>query len=264
MPEPMRTPLIAGNWKMNATVRQARELASGIASRLAGVAGTDVVVCPPFTALAEVGRALAGSPIELGAQDLHWEPQGAYTGEISAGMLWDLGCTYAIVGHSERRRLLGESDEAVQRKVAAALGGELVPILCVGESLDEREAGWTERVLQTQVRIGTLDLALEQVPQLVVAYEPVWAIGTGRPATGAEAGRVAGLLRAWLREWFGEAAAGVRILYGGSVTPETIGEFVGQPGVDGALVGGASLDADAFARIVEVAAEARLRAGRSS
>jgi triosephosphate isomerase len=246
----MRTPLVAGNWKMHTTVRQAHDLAAALRERLAATDGADVVVCPPFTALAEVGRTLAGSPIELGAQDVHWEPHGAFTGEISAPMLWDLGCTYVIVGHSERRRLVGEDDEVVRRKVAAALAHELIPIVCVGESLEERDRGRTERVVQTQARIATLDVPPDQAGQLVVAYEPVWAIGTGRPATGAEAGRVAGLLRGWLREWFGEAAAAIRILYGGSVTPETIGEFASQPEVDGALVGGASLDADAFARIV--------------
>jgi triosephosphate isomerase len=248
----MRTPLIAGNWKMNKTVREARELAAGLRGRLSGVDGADVVVCPPFTALAEVGKILAGSPIELGAQDVYWEPKGAFTGEISAPMLWDLGCTYVIAGHSERRRVLGEDDEAVRRKVAAAFANELIPILCVGESLDEREAGRTERIVQTQTRIGTLDVSADQAAQVVVAYEPVWAIGTGRPATGDEANRVAGLIRGWLRQWFGDAADAIRILYGGSVTPESIGEFAGQPEIDGALVGGASLDADAFARIVRV------------
>lgn len=247
-------PLIAGNWKMHATVREARDLALGVASGLVGVPDVDVVVCPPFTALAEAGRALAGSLVELGAQDLHWESRGAYTGEISAAMLWDLGCTYVIVGHSERRHLLGEDDEAVGRKVAAAASGELIPILCVGESLDEREAGRTERIIQTQARIGTLGLSPEQAAQLVVAYEPVWAIGTGAPATGSEAGRIARLLREWLGEWFGDAAGGIRILYGGSVTPDTIGEFVSQPDVDGALVGGASLKAEAFTAIVRAVA----------
>jgi triosephosphate isomerase len=250
----MRTPLIAGNWKMHKTVREAHDLASGLRARLANPRGVDVVVCPPFTALAEVGRALAGSPIELGAQDFYWEPQGAFTGEISAPMLWDLGCTYAIVGHSERRRLLGEEDEAVRRKIGAAFANELIPILCVGESLDEREAGRTERIVQTQARIATLDVTPEQAPQLVIAYEPVWAIGTGRPATGEEAGRVAGLIRGWLRGWFGDASASMRILYGGSVTSATIGEFARQPEIDGALVGGASLDADAFAGIVTAVA----------
>jgi triosephosphate isomerase len=246
----MRTPLVAGNWKMNKTVREAVEFVAALKTALPDPGDIDVVLCPPFTALAEVGRALAGSPFELGAQDLHWEPRGAFTGEISASMLWDLGCTYVIVGHSERRRLLGEDDEAVRRKVAAALAQELIPILCVGESLEERDDGRTERILQTQARVGTLDVTPEQAAQLVVAYEPVWAIGTGRPATGEEASRIAGLLRRWLREWFGDAAAAMRILYGGSVTPDNAREFAGQSEVDGALVGGASLDAAAFAAIV--------------
>lgn len=252
----MRTPLVAGNWKMHKTLREARDLAAGLRQRISDP-GADVVVCPPFTALAEVGRVLAGSPVELGAQDLHWEPSGAYTGEVSAAMLWDAGCTYVIVGHSERRRLMGEDDEAVRRKVSAAISGELIPILCVGESLDEREAGRTERVVQTQARIATLDLAPQGAAQVVVAYEPVWAIGTGRPATADEAGRIAGLIRGWLREWFGEAVDAIRILYGGSVTPDTTAEFAGQPEIDGALVGGASLDPEAFARIVEVFASQR-------
>ena len=253
----MRTSLVAGNWKMHKTVREALDLITGLKTHLAGIEGVDVVVCPPFTALAEVGRAIAGSPLELGAQDLHWEPRGAYTGEISAPMLWDLGCTYVIVGHSERRRGMGESDEAAQKKVAVAFANELIPILCVGASLDEREAGRTERIIQTQARIGTLDVPPEQAASLVVAYEPVWAIGTGHPATGAEAGRIAGLLRRWLGDWFGDRASEIRILYGGSVTPETIGEFVAQSDVDGALVGGASLEAATFAGIVQAVAAAR-------
>jgi len=250
----MRTPLMAGNWKMHKTVREAVELANDLKGRLADTQGVDVVLCPPVTALSDVGKAIAGSVLELGAQNMHWEAQGAFTGEISAPMLWDLGCTYVIVGHSERRGLFGENDESVRRKVAAGLANELFPILCVGESLEEREDGRTERILQTQARIGTMDVTPEQASQLVIAYEPVWAIGTGRPATGEEAGRVAGLLRRWLGEWFGEKAADIRILYGGSVTPDTIGEFVRQADVDGALVGGASLEAASFASIVSAAA----------
>jgi triosephosphate isomerase len=246
----MRTRLIAGNWKMHKTIREAHDLAAALRGRLDGAGGADVVVCPPFTALAEVGKTLAGSRIELGAQDLHWEPAGAFTGEVSAAMLWDLGCLYSIVGHSERRRLLGEDDETVRRKLNAALANELVPILCVGESKEERDAGRTERIVQTQARIATLDVPRESAGQLVVAYEPVWAIGSGTPAGGAEANRVVQLLRAWLGEWFGDAASGIRILYGGSVTPENIAEFAGQPEIDGALVGGASLDAEAFVTIV--------------
>jgi triosephosphate isomerase len=247
----MRTPMVVGNWKMNLTAREAVALVNDLKGRLAKSSGVDVVVSPPFTALADVGRAISGSPIELGAQNLFWEPRGAFTGEIAAPMLWDLGCTYVIVGHSERRRQLAEDDDAVRRKVAAALANELIPILCVGETLEERDEGRTERILQTQARLGTLDVTPEQAAQLVIAYEPVWAVGTGRPATGAEAERIAGLVRTWVREWFGDRADSVRILYGGSVTPQSIGEFSSQKNIDGALVGGASLDAAAFAAIIE-------------
>jgi triosephosphate isomerase len=247
----MRTPMVVGNWKMNLTVREAVALVNDLKGRLANSSGVDVVVSPPFTALADVGRAISGSPVELGAQNLFWEPRGAFTGEIAAPMLWDLGCTYVIVGHSERRRQLAEDDDAVRRKVAAALANELIPILCLGETLEERDQGRTERILQTQARLGTLDVTPEQAAQLVIAYEPVWAIGTGRPATGAEAERIAGLVRTWVREWFGDRADSVRILYGGSVTPQSIGEFASQKNIDGALVGGASLDAAAFAAIIE-------------
>ena len=247
----MRTPLVVGNWKMNLTVRDSVALVNDLKGRLANSSGVDVVVSPPFTALADVGRAISGSPIELGAQNLFWEPRGAFTGEIAAPMLWDLGCTYVIVGHSERRRQLNEDDDAVRRKVGAALANELIPILCVGETLEERDQGRTERILQTQARLGTLDITLEQAAQLVIAYEPVWAIGTGRPATGPEAERIAGLVRTWVREWFGDRADSIRILYGGSVTPQSIGEFSSQKNIDGALVGGSSLDAAAFAAIIE-------------
>jgi triosephosphate isomerase len=236
---------------MNLTAREAVALVNDLKGRLANSSGVDVVVSPPFTALADVGRAISGSPIELGAQNLFWEPRGAFTGEIAPPMLWDLGCTYVIVGHSERRRQLNEDDDAVRRKVGAALANELIPILCVGETLEERDQGRTERILQTQARLGTLDVTPEQAAQLVIAYEPVWAVGTGRPATGAEAERIAGLVRTWVREWFGDRADSVRILYGGSVTPQSIGEFASQKNIDGALVGGASLDAAAFAAIVE-------------
>jgi triosephosphate isomerase len=254
----MRTPLVAGNWKMHLRVREALDLVGALRQALDGLAGVEVVVCPPFTALADVGRALAGSTIGLGAQNVHWAPQGPFTGEIAAPMLRELGCTHVIVGHSERRHGLGETDAMVQRKVAAALAHGLVPILCVGETLAEREAGRTEDVLAAQLGAGVADVGAADAPRLVVAYEPVWAIGTGRPATGQEANRVAGLLRTWLGERFGAAAATVRVLYGGSVTPQTVGEFAAQPEVDGALVGGASLQAEAFAGIVRAVLGARV------
>ncbi len=248
-----RLPLIAGNWKMYKTAREGVEAVHALKPLAATVTGVDIVVCPPFTALADVGRALAGSNIELGAQDLHWEAQGAYTGEVSGPMLWDLGCTYVIVGHSERRRHFRETDEEIGRKTAAAFAHELFPILCVGETLEERDAGRTEEVVERQVRLGIAGLDPTLGDRLVVAYEPVWAIGTGRAATGEEANRVSILIRGWLAERLGDGAQGARILYGGSVTVENAGEFLGQPEIDGALVGGASLDPHQFSAIVMTA-----------
>ncbi|MGH2627854.1 MAG: triose-phosphate isomerase [Anaerolineales bacterium] len=252
-----RTPFIAGNWKMHRTVREAVETANAVKALVAAVETVDVVICPPFTALADVGRAIAGSNVELGAQDMYWEAEGAYTGAISGPMLWELGCTYVIVGHSERRRYFRENDEEVGLKVRAAFAQELLPILCVGETLEERDGGRTEAVIEGQLRIAAAGLEAEALPRLVVAYEPVWAIGTGRSATGGEANRVSALIRQWL----GAAAGGpsadqTRVLYGGSVTPENIAEFIGQPEIDGALVGGASLNAEAFAQVVLAAAGA--------
>jgi triosephosphate isomerase len=250
-----RTPFIAGNWKMYKTGREAVETANAIKTLVAAVENVDVVLCPPFTALADVGRTLVGSNVELGAQDMHWEAEGAFTGEISGPMLWDLGCTYVILGHSERRRHFRESDEDVGRKVQAAFAQELLPILCVGETLEERDAGRTEAVIEGQVRTAVAGLDPEALPRLVVAYEPVWAIGTGRTASGQEANRVSALIRQWLGAASGGPSADeTRMLYGGSVTPENIAEFVGQPEIDGALVGGASLNSEAFAAIVLAAA----------
>ena len=244
-----RVPLIAGNWKMYKTVPEARDLATALVhSDLPGA--VEVAVCPPFTALAEVGRVLTGSTVRLGAQDVFWEPQGAYTGEISPPMLTDLRCRYVIVGHSERRLHFGESDEVVTRKVRASFSHGLVPILCVGERLDERDAEQTERVVTRQVEIVIAVLPADQIRPLVIAYEPIWAIGTGRAATGQEANRVIGLIRETLGRKDAEAAAQARILYGGSVTPANAAEFSQQPEIDGALVGGASLDAPKFLAIV--------------
>lgn len=253
----MRVPLLAGNWKMHKTVAEARELARALRRELDGVAA-DVVLCPPFTALAAVGEELAGSTLALGAQNVHWERQGAFTGEIAAPMLLELGCRYVIVGHSERRQHFGETDAGVARRTAAALAAGLYPIVCVGERLEEREAGRTEEVVTRQVREGLAGLALERPERLAVAYEPVWAIGTGRPATGRDAGEVARLIRSLLADLFGEAAAAaVRILYGGSVTPDNMAEFMEEADVDGGLVGGASLRADTFAGVVRAALAVR-------
>ncbi|HLW58755.1 MAG TPA: triose-phosphate isomerase [bacterium] len=250
----MRTPLIAANWKMHMTVPQGLRLVAEVKAALRDLRGVEVVICPPATALAAVAEALRGTTFVLGGQTMHWEPQGAFTGEISAAMLVDVGCRAVLIGHSERRLYFGESDEAVGRKVRSAFAGGLVPIVCVGERLEERQAGETDGVITRQVRAAVREMAAPDLPRLVVAYEPVWAIGTGQTATGAEAGRVAGVVRRVLAAGGAAAAAGeVRILYGGSVKPDNIREFFEQPEIDGALVGGASLDSQAFAAIVRAA-----------
>lgn len=249
----MRRPLVAANWKMHKTRQEAAAFVQAALPHLSFTDGVEVVICPPYTALETVGRLLAGSGVKLGAQDLHWERQGAFTGEVSGAMLAEVGCSYVIVGHSERRRLFGETDDRVRRKVRAALDAGLVPILCVGETLEERQAGRTEFRVTEQLDAGTGDLTAEEVARLVVAYEPVWAIGTGHAATGQEANRVSGLIRQLLRRRFGAAAEATRIQYGGSVTARNAAEFLRQPEVDGALVGGASLDPAEFVDIVRAA-----------
>jgi len=246
----MRPPLIAGNWKMNGLRQEARALAEGIRRRLDGIREPEVVLCPPFTVLAAVREVLEGSPLRLGAQDVFWKPKGAFTGEISPAMLVDAGCTHVIVGHSERREL-GETDRMVRDKVRAALEAGLVPIVCVGERLEEREAGRTFSVVERHVAGALEGLPPESVSRLVVAYEPVWAIGTGRTATPAQAQEVHAFIRGQVSRIAGPPAAeGLRILYGGSVKPENIRDLMACPDVDGALVGGASLEADSFAKIV--------------
>jgi len=247
-----RIPLIAGNWKMHKTVGDAIALVQAL-KREPVPDGVEVAVCPPFTALSDVSRALEGSAIRLGAQDMFWEPQGAFTGEISPLMIRDVRCDYVIVGHSERRQHFAETDETVARKVRAAFAHDLLPIMCVGERLDERDAGRAEAVVTRQTEAATAGLEPQQVGRLVIAYEPVWAIGTGRSASAEEANRVIGVIRGLLSERFGGAAAETRILYGGSVTPDNAAEFFWQPEVDGALVGGASLDTTKFLTIVRAA-----------
>lgn len=245
----MRRPIIAGNWKMHNTTEKARELVE-LLRPLVGASEAEVVVCPPFTAIAATVNAAAGSNIAVGAQDLFWEDWGAYTGEVSGPMLKDLGCRYVIIGHSERRQYFGETDATVNKKLHAALRHDLVPIVCVGETLDEREAGKTLEVVRRQVEDGLKGLTPDQVETLVVAYEPVWAIGTGRTATAADAQEVIAFIRKTLKAMYGERAELTRIQYGGSVKPENIAELMAQPDIDGALVGGASLDAISFAAIV--------------
>lgn len=251
----MRTPLIAGNWKMHLVRGPASALARDVAALVEDVAGVDVLLCPPATALDVVGRALAGTRVLLGAQTMHWAEQGAYTGEISAPMLVDLGCRAVILGHSERRLYFGELDMVVALKAAAAIAHGLLPIVCVGESFADRGRGDTAAVIARQIGAVLGLVSGEAVGRLVVAYEPVWAIGSGLTPTGPEVDRVAALIRSRLAAAGGaEAAGAVRVLYGGSVKPDNIGPFLEQPEIDGALVGGASLDATAFAALVRAAA----------
>ena len=246
-----RKPLVAGNWKMHKTVSEAVALVRDLRPRISMIHDVEVAVFPPFTALSAVAQTLDGSNLGLGAQDLHWEASGAFTGELSAAMLTDVGCRYVLVGHSERRQLFGETDGAVKLKAAAALEGGLIPIVCFGESLAEREASETLEVVERQVTRGVSGLPTEQVKRLVLAYEPVWAIGTGKTATSAQAQEVHAAVRGLMGRLHGpEVAASVRILYGGSVKPENARELMAQPDVDGALVGGASLSAESFAGIV--------------
>ena len=244
---------IVGNWKMNSTVDQARGLASAIRSGLEDISGVETAVCPPFTSLQAVRSVLEGSGIGVGAQNMHHEPSGAFTGEVSTEMVAEL-CDYVILGHSERREHFGETNEDVRLKVAAALDAGLKAIVCVGERLEAREAGDAEIVVERQLT-GALE-GLTSSEGLLVAYEPVWAIGTGRAATAADAQGMMAQIRSLLSRQFGAASAGVPLLYGGSVTDENVAELVGQPDIDGALVGGASLKADVFVRLVRNAASA--------
>jgi triosephosphate isomerase len=246
----MRPPLIAGNWKMHGTVRECAELAAAVRKAVDGVEGPEVLVCPPFTALGRVREALDGSRVRLGAQDMHWEAKGAFTGEVSPAMLKDVGCTHVILGHSERRHIIGEGNDAIQRKVRAAVGDGLVPIVCVGELLEERNMKVTYDVVERQVSKAVEGLMAAQGSALVFAYEPVWAIGTGLTATPYAAQEVHHFIRKLLAKAFGGVAENLRILYGGSVKPENAKDLMAQPDVDGLLVGGASLDAASFGRIV--------------
>jgi len=249
----MRKPFVAGNWKMNKTVEQARVLVAELLPGMQAAANVEVVVCPPFTALTALANMLTGTPIGLGAQNLHWEASGAYTGEVAPAMVKEF-CQYVIIGHSERRTYFGETDMTVNKKVKAALAVGLVPIVCVGETLAENKADQTAAVVTRQVTEGLIGLTLEQAAQVVVAYEPVWAIGTGLAATGPGANAVvADFIRAPMTALFGAAVAqGTRVLYGGSVTGANAAEFFGQPDIDGALVGGASMKPE-FIKIIEAA-----------
>jgi len=256
----MRRPIIAGNWKMNKTISEAINLVNSLKRELYMIEDIEVVVCPPFTALTEVSEVIETSNIRLGAQNVFYEQEGAFTGEISPKMLKDVGCVYVIIGHSERRRYLGETDEIVNRKIKAALEQGLVPIVCIGESLEEREQGDTFEVVKTQMEKGFKGLRAEEVVKLVIAYEPIWAIGTGKTATPFQAEEVHRFIREQIEKVYGrEVALLIRIQYGGSVKPGNIKELMEQEDIDGALVGGASLDSSSFIEIVKKAREGGLR-----
>jgi triosephosphate isomerase len=247
----MRTPFIAANWKMFKTVHEAVVFVKEFRSMVKDVDDVEIVVAPPFTAVHAVAEAARNTPIGVSGQNLHWEREGAFTGEVSGAMLREAGADYVIIGHSERRRLFGETDETVNRKVVAAFANKLTPIVCIGETLEEREANQTTDVLDRQIKNGLDAMTGDQVSALVIAYEPVWAIGTGRNATPAQAGEAHAHIRGRLRQWFGgPAAENCHVIYGGSVKPDNISELVVLPDVDGALVGGASLEVRGFFDIV--------------
>jgi triosephosphate isomerase len=246
-----RRPLIAGNWKMHTTVAEAEQLAAAVARAAGDQTDRDVMIAPPYTSLTAVSKVLAGSQVKLGAQNVHWEESGPFTGEISPVMLREAGCTMAIIGHSERRHVFGETDFLINRRVAGALLNGIIPVFCIGESLKQRERGQTMKVLEGQIRAGLVGVELGSGDQLVIAYEPVWAIGTGKPATEEQAQEVHSFIRNLLLEMYEKNIAGqMRILYGGSVKPENIDILMQQPDIDGALVGGAALKAESFERII--------------
>ena len=253
----MRTPLVAANWKMHKTVQEALAFSVDFRDRVEDIRDVDIVVAPPFTALHAVAEALANTPVQVAGQDVHPEPRGAFTGEISTDMLKEAGATHVIVGHSERRQLFGETDDGVNEKVRAALAAQLIPIMCVGETLAERESEETFAVLERQVSGGLASLSPAQAATLVIAYEPVWAIGTGRTATPQQAQEVHHRIRQHVASTMGDAVAtGCRIIYGGSVKPGNAADLAAETDVDGALVGGASLDSESFADIVAKSAAA--------
>ena len=247
-----RRPLIAGNWKMYKTPAEAAETAQQLLERVTGVTDVDIMIAPTFAALEPVFKVIQNSPVALGAQNLFWESEGAYTGEISAPMLKSVGCEYGIIGHSERRQYFGETDETVNKKIQAAIQADLKPVFCVGETEKEREDEQTFSVLDKQVKKGLEGLVLDQLDTLIIAYEPVWAIGTGKTATDDQAQDVHQFIRSLIKENFGNTLSdSIRILYGGSVKPDNIAGLMSMPDIDGALVGGASLDAESFSKIVK-------------
>jgi triosephosphate isomerase len=247
----MRKPLMAGNWKMNKTISEAISVVKALKSSIADVKDVDVLICPTFTALHAVNNEVKGSNIKIGAQNLFWEPKGAFTGEISPSMVKDTGCSYVLIGHSERRQYFGESDDTVNKKTKAALAVGLTPIVCVGETLKEREENVTFKVIEKQIKEGLSGLAAEQSSIIVIAYEPVWAIGTGKTATPDQAQEVHAFARKVYGQIYGDASQKIRILYGGSVNPTNVSELMKQSDIDGGLVGGASLEAESFTKLVK-------------
>jgi triosephosphate isomerase len=251
----MRKPFIAGNWKMNTDSASAVALAAGLAKELSSVDTVDVAVCPPFVYLQSVAAALSASNIALGSQNVYFEEKGAFTGEISCAMLKDTSCAYAIIGHSERRHVMGESDAMINKKISAAISGGLLPIFCVGELLEERQGGTTNEVVAGQIKNGLEGISAESIQAVTVAYEPVWAIGTGLTATPEQAQEVHAMIRGLLADLYGnEIAQTIRIQYGGSAKPGNTAELMSQPDVDGLLVGGASLKVEDFAAMVKTVA----------
>ncbi len=246
-----RKVIIAGNWKMNQNAREAKALVDALKPLVAGIDACEIVVCPPFTSIAAAAEAAKGSNIKVGAQNIHWAESGAFTGEISAAMLKELGVEYVIIGHSERRQFFGETDETVNKRLKAALAAGLKAIVCIGEMLDEREGGKTEKVLDAQINGGFADITPEQMAEIIVAYEPVWAIGTGKTATPEMAEETHAFIRVRLRDMFGEAGDKVRIQYGGSMKADNAKALVAQRNIDGGLIGGASLKADSFADLIK-------------
>jgi len=247
-----RRPLIAGNWKMFKTGQEAGETARKLVELVAGVSDKDIMIAPPFTALSIVSEIIQNSNVSLGAQNLFWESEGAYTGEISSSMLTSAGCNYAIIGHSERRQHFGETDETVNNKINSAIQNELIPILCIGESEEQRDANETFSILDKQIKKGLEGFSPENLKTLVIAYEPIWAIGTGKTATSDQAQEVHKFLRDSLEKLFSSSLSdSIRMLYGGSVKPDNITELMGMTDIDGALVGGASLQAESFSQIVK-------------
>ena len=245
----MRKPIIAGNWKMNKTPSEARQLVQELAPLVAD-AQCDVVVCTPAVDFAAVSEAIRGTNIKLGAQNVHWKESGAYTGELSAAMLKEAGCEYVVIGHSERRQYFGETDETVNLRTRAAVAAGLTPIICVGEKREQREAGYTDTLVAYQTLTALTGLTAEQVAKVVIAYEPVWAIGTGLTATDEQANETIGVIREAVRSAYGDAADEVRIQYGGSMNPKNAHGLMHQPQIDGGLIGGASLKAEDFSKVV--------------